>query len=35
LASATFTAFGDLKFDYRNRSAIFSRFAYGPDGIVG
>jgi hypothetical protein len=34
LASASFTAFGDLKFDYRHRSAIFSRFAYGPEGIV-
>ena len=34
LASASFAAFGDLKFDYKDRTAIFSRFAYGPQGIV-
>ena len=34
LASADFAAVGDLKFDYMNRSAAFSRFAYGPLGIV-
>jgi hypothetical protein len=34
LASASFAAVGDLKFDYRDRTAIFSRFAYGPQGIL-
>ena len=34
LASATFSAFGALKFNHQDRSAIFSRFAYGPEGIV-
>jgi hypothetical protein len=34
LASASFAAFGDLKFDHKDRSAMFSRFAYGPQGIV-
>ncbi len=34
LASASFAAFGDLKFEYKGRSAAFSRFAYGPHGIV-
>ena len=34
LASASFAAFGDLKFGYKDRSAIFSRFAYGPQGIM-
>ncbi len=34
LASASFAAFGDLKFDYKGRTAIFSRFAYGPQGIM-
>ncbi len=34
LASASFAAFGDLKFDYKDRTAIFSHFAYGPQGIV-
>lgn len=34
LASANFAAFGDLTFDYKDRTAIFSRFAYGPQGIV-
>jgi hypothetical protein len=34
LASATFAAFGDLTFDYKDRTAIFSRFTYGPQGIV-
>ena len=34
LASGSFTAFGDLKFDYKDRSAIFARFAYGPQGIL-
>ncbi len=34
LASASFAAFGELKFDYKDRSAIFSQFAYGPQGIV-
>ena len=34
LASGSFTAFGDLKFDYKDRTAIFSQFAYGPQGIL-
>ncbi len=34
LASASFTALGDFTFDYKERSAMFSRFAYGPQGIV-
>jgi hypothetical protein len=34
LASATFSAFGALKFNHQDRSAIFSCFAYGPEGIV-
>ncbi len=34
LASGSFTAFGDWKFDYKDRTAAFSRFAYGPQGIV-
>ncbi len=34
LASGTFAATGDLKFDHKDRSAIFSRFAFGPQGIV-
>ena len=34
LASATFSAFGDLTLDYKDRSAAFSRFSYGPQGIV-
>jgi hypothetical protein len=34
LASSTFTGLGDWKFDYTGRTAIFSRFAYGPQGIV-
>ena len=34
LASASFAAFGDLTFDYKDRTAIFSRFAYGPQGIL-
>jgi len=34
LASASFTAIGDLKFEYKDRTAIFSRFSYGPQGIV-
>lgn len=35
LASASFAATGDLKFKHRDRSAIFSHFSYGPEGIVG
>jgi hypothetical protein len=34
LASSTFTGLGDWKFDYKNRTAIFSKFAYGPQGIL-
>ncbi len=34
LASGSFSAFGDLKFDYKDRTAIFSQFAYGPQGIL-
>ncbi len=34
LANASFTALGEFTFDYKERSAIFSRFAYGPQGIV-
>ena len=34
LASANFSATGDLKLDYKDRTAIFSRFAYGPQGMV-
>ena len=34
LASGSFTAFGDWKLDYKGRTAAFSRFAYGPQGIV-
>ncbi len=34
LASASFAAFGDFEFDYKGRAAIFTRFAYGPQGIV-
>ena len=34
LASGSFSANGDLKLDYKDRSAIFSRFAYGPQGMV-
>jgi hypothetical protein len=34
LASGSFSASGDLKLDYKDRTAIFSRFVYGPQGIV-
>ena len=34
LASGTFTATGDLTLDYKERSAIFADFAFGPSGIV-
>lgn len=34
LASGSFTGSGDWKFDYKDRTAVFSRFAYGPQGIV-
>jgi len=34
LASGSFSATGDLKFDYKDRTAIFSRFVYGPQGMV-
>ncbi len=34
IASASFTGLGEFNFDYKERSAIFSRFAYGPQGIV-
>ena len=34
LASASFAATGDLKFEHKDRTAIFSRFSYGPQGIV-
>ncbi len=34
LASASFAAFGALAFDYKDRTAIFASFAYGPQGIV-
>lgn len=34
LASGTFTATGDLKFDHKDCSAGFSHFAFGPHGIV-
>jgi hypothetical protein len=34
LASGSFATFGDLKLDYKDRTAVFSRFAYGPQGIV-
>lgn len=34
LASASFTALGEFTFDYKDRTAIFSRFTYGPQGIV-
>lgn len=34
LASGTFAATGDLKLDHKDRSAGFSRFAFGPEGIV-
>jgi hypothetical protein len=34
LASASFTGLGDWTFDYKDRTAIFSQFAYGPQGIV-
>ncbi len=34
LASASFTASGDWTFDHKERSAVFARFAYGPQGIV-
>ena len=33
-ASGNFTALGDFNFDYKGRAAIFSRFVYGPQGIV-
>ncbi len=33
-ASGSFTARGDFSFDYKDRAAIFSRFTYGPQGIV-
>jgi hypothetical protein len=34
MASSTFAGLGDWKFDYKDRAAIFSRFAYGPQGIL-
>ena len=34
MASASFAAFGDLKFEHKDRSAGFTTFAYGPQGIV-
>ena len=34
LASSTFTGLGEWQFDYKDRTAIFSRFAYGPQGIL-
>jgi hypothetical protein len=34
LASSTFTGLGDWQFDYKDRTAIFSQFAYGPQGIL-
>ncbi len=34
LASASFTGLGEFTFDYKERAAIFSRFAYGPQGIL-
>ena len=34
LASANFAVFGDLTFKHKGRTAVFSRFAYGPQGIV-
>jgi hypothetical protein len=34
LASASFSTFGDLTLDYKESFAAFSRFSYGPLGIV-
>ncbi len=34
LASASFTALGEFTFDYKERNAIFAKFAFGPQGIV-
>jgi hypothetical protein len=34
LASGSFSATGDLEVDYKDRAAIFSRFVYGPQGMV-
>ena len=34
LAGGSVSATGDLKLDYKDRSAIFSRFVYGPQGMV-
>ena len=33
-ASGDLTAIGDFNFDFKGRAACFSRFAYGPQGIV-
>lgn len=34
LASANFAGLGEWTFDYKDSTAIFARFAYGPQGIV-
>lgn len=34
MASGTFSATGDIEFDYENRTAIFARFSFGPQGIA-
>lgn len=34
LASGSFEVTGDLEFDYENRTAIFARFSFGPEGVV-